>query len=804
MSGSTGERRPAVLGPSPYPGLRSFSASDEDAARFFGRDRERELVVANLLSSRLTLLYGQSGIGKSSLLCAGIVNDLHHAAAPEEEPAEATAVVYVSDWHGEPEAAVLGEVEQEALRLSGRHLQPPDPGLPFDRKLAWWSERLDAQLLLILDQFEQYFVRHAVGDGRSFDVRLSAAILDPRLPMHCLISLREDALVGLDRFKGEIPNLFRNRLRLDGLSREAALEAIGGPIERYNDSRAGEQAAASLEPGLAEKVVSELQDPPMTMVGRRGPSSTPIDTPTGAAQRLIEPAHLQLVMDALWRRERELGSSSLRRATLGALGGCREIVGSHVEASLDGLPVKQREVAARSIRYLVTQSGIKVAHTPSDLADYAESSVPLVGAMLESLCAQRLMRRLPPEEGKSEARYEVFHDLLAAPMLEWRADFEARRLRARMRWLLAALAAALAAAVGVSAYGTAPEPLRRLELHSIDARFRVRGPLAADPEIAIVDVDDRTLAALHHEIGSELRPYYARLIERVLRGGPKVIVIDLEFLTHGHEHALSQAISRADGRIVLASNTFDPAGEIPLFGVTDEEDNRSLFKQLGDPTPGYTGLPLDADGTVRQLRFMARRGDSAEKGNNLRALSVAVEELIEPRRSLPTEGSTLIDYRGRHAFESVSMIDVLRGTVPATAFKGRVVLIGAKVSGGRDYHRVAFGGNAMPGVELQASAIATVRHGPALRPLGGGAVDLMIAALSLTALLAVLLGSWLALALYVAVGAIYAMLAQLLFDGGVYVPLVYPLLALALSGLATLVARAYLSLQARRQRTRER
>ena len=57
---------------SPYKGLAAFGDSELDALLFFGREREREAIVANLLASRLTVLYGPSGVGKSSLLSAGV------------------------------------------------------------------------------------------------------------------------------------------------------------------------------------------------------------------------------------------------------------------------------------------------------------------------------------------------------------------------------------------------------------------------------------------------------------------------------------------------------------------------------------------------------------------------------------------------------------------------------------------------------------------------------------------------------------------------------------------------------------
>ena len=55
----------------PYKGLAPFGDSDLDALLFFGRGRDSEIMVANLLASRLTVLYGASGVGKSSAASSG-------------------------------------------------------------------------------------------------------------------------------------------------------------------------------------------------------------------------------------------------------------------------------------------------------------------------------------------------------------------------------------------------------------------------------------------------------------------------------------------------------------------------------------------------------------------------------------------------------------------------------------------------------------------------------------------------------------------------------------------------------------
>src|SRR5258706_16390871 len=60
----------------PYLALSSFSDSDVDRQLFFGRTRETEELFNRVLSSDLVLLFGRSGLGKTSLINAGLVGEL--------------------------------------------------------------------------------------------------------------------------------------------------------------------------------------------------------------------------------------------------------------------------------------------------------------------------------------------------------------------------------------------------------------------------------------------------------------------------------------------------------------------------------------------------------------------------------------------------------------------------------------------------------------------------------------------------------------------------------------------------------
>ena len=68
----------------------------------------------------------------------------------------------------------------------------------------------------------------------TFAVEFPRAVNRAGLRADFLVSIREDSVAKLDRFKGRIPNLFGNYLRLDHLDRKAARAAITKPLEYYN------------------------------------------------------------------------------------------------------------------------------------------------------------------------------------------------------------------------------------------------------------------------------------------------------------------------------------------------------------------------------------------------------------------------------------------------------------------------------------------------------------------------------------------------------------------------------------------
>jgi Novel STAND NTPase 1 len=400
---------------SPFKGLDHYE--EQDAPFFFGREVECDLVVANLLAARLTLLYGQSGVGKSSLLHAGVVPRLWEA--PD------LAVVIFRSWGSDPVAGLCAAIGAAA----GVEPSAGEPALAG--MIAACTRQLGRDLVIILDQFEEYFVYHPREDGDgTFAAEFPRAVNQAELAVSFLVSIREDALARLDRFKGRIPNLFGNYLRIDRLSRQAAREAIMRPLEEYNGRVAADERM-EIEPQLVEAVLDQVR---VGNVQLGGTGAGVIDG-AGTRESRIEAPFLQLVLMRLWEEESAAGSGALRLETLDRLGGAGRIVPAHLDAAMDQLPQPEQDVAARVFRFLVTPSGTKIAHRASDLAEYAEVSADVVGLLLDQLGGPqaRILR------GTGDGRYEIYHDVLAAAILDWRA----RRLQAiraaRRRWLLVSL-----------------------------------------------------------------------------------------------------------------------------------------------------------------------------------------------------------------------------------------------------------------------------------------------------------------------------------------------------------------------------
>lgn len=407
--------------PSPYVGLSYYTEAEAEV--FFGREIERRLIIANLRASRLTLLYAQSGVGKSSLIRAGVASRLRELALArraQRTSARHIPVVF-SAFKDEPVAGLIAEIEAaiEGFTAGGDAVRLPRDDLV--RAIEMATAATDATLLIILDQFEEHFLyRPAEAQSGRLAASLADCLSRGHLRANFLIAVREDAYAGVgELFQGRVENIYGNFLHLDYLGREAAEAAIRRPIA-IHAALHPRDGPSEIDDDLVSAVLDQVRTG-QVLLEQSGHGTVAASNGPAPAGDEIETPYLQLVMTTLWQREYALGSERLRLQTLRDLGGAQEIVRRHLDTVLADLSDEQRATAVDVFDHLVTPSGTKIAHTIADLAQYSGRTPEAVSALVELLSDGRRRILRPVAAGADgRPRVEIFHDVLAPAILDWR------------------------------------------------------------------------------------------------------------------------------------------------------------------------------------------------------------------------------------------------------------------------------------------------------------------------------------------------------------------------------------------------
>jgi CHASE2 domain-containing sensor protein len=345
-----------------------------------------------------------------------------------------------------------------------------------------------------------------------------------------------------------------------------------------------------------------------------------------------------------------------------------------------------------------------------------------------------------------------------------------------------ALVVAGAAAAALTGLADLTGALSSLERTTIATRFGLRH-VAKPSNILIVNIDDESI----DELGKWPFPrsLHGRVIERLHAEGAKEIVYDVQFTEPSadpsQDIALYDAIGAAGG-VTLATSQSDQNGHTNVLGGD---------ANLADvhARAAAANLTTTAGGSITRFPRAV---------SGLESLAVVAAQRVT-HKPLPgsafTAGGALIDFRGGPGtFASVSFREVLRGRVPASLLRGKIVIVGATAPSLQDLHSTpTSGADLMSGPEVQANAIWTAVHG---NPLRDGPDWLTVLAILLAALVAPLavprIGVVKAALVAIAGGISYAVAAQLAFNAGTVISVTSPLLACGL-GIAGMLAASYSS-----------
>jgi len=289
---------PSVDAQHPWLGLDSFT--EETRAYFYGRDEEVGELARRVQRKLLTILFGQSGLGKTSILRAGIVPRLR---------SQGYCPVYVRIDYSPESPAPSEQIKEAIFRATLTSHRWTQPGVAVAGESLWeFLHHRDDVLrdaegntvipLLIFDQFEEIFTLAQSDDfGRKRAAQFLEDLADlvenrppaaleakldsdetgvekfdfTRSDYRVLIALREDYLAHLEGVKAIMPSIGQNRMRLARMTGAQALDAVIKPGGRLVNQEVAESIVrfvaggselrnAEVEPSLLSLICRELNN----------------------------------------------------------------------------------------------------------------------------------------------------------------------------------------------------------------------------------------------------------------------------------------------------------------------------------------------------------------------------------------------------------------------------------------------------------------------------------------------------------------------------------------------------------------
>jgi WD40 repeat protein len=214
---------------SPFKFLDSFTLADRDI--FFGRDQEITELYRRVFESKILLVYGVSGTGKSSLINCGLASRFDE-----------------SDWLPVNVRRGSNIVDSLNEAFNKQAIRPLKKNLSVAEKLQ--SIYLDhfKPVYLIFDQFEELFIFGSTEEKTGF-IKLIKEVVESETQCRVIFIIREEFLAGITEFEYDLPEIFSNRFRVEKMKRANAISTIEGPCKVHN---------IKTEQGFSEELIDKL------------------------------------------------------------------------------------------------------------------------------------------------------------------------------------------------------------------------------------------------------------------------------------------------------------------------------------------------------------------------------------------------------------------------------------------------------------------------------------------------------------------------------------------------------------------
>jgi AAA+ ATPase superfamily predicted ATPase len=310
--------------PNPFKFLDSYTKDDREV--YFGRDKEIEELYSKVRKSRLTLLYGLSGTGKSSLIRCGLANKFSDSDWFE---------LYVRRGNNLMQS-IRTAIENNSNTLIHKKTRLED---------ALHILYLDffSPVYLIFDQFEELFVSGTHEEKESFIDFLCSVNEKDELNVKVILVLREEYFTHLDDFEDKIPTIFNNRMRLERMSFETLVQVVDG-ITSKADIQV--QNKEQLIPNIIENIADE--------------------------NRVVELPYLQVYLDKLNQLAIQSNSRIFDKGLVDKVGKLDDVLGEFLEEQVaeiaSELGLANKDEIWTVLKQLITTDGTKRPMSMDELA----------------------------------------------------------------------------------------------------------------------------------------------------------------------------------------------------------------------------------------------------------------------------------------------------------------------------------------------------------------------------------------------------------------------------------------------------
>ena len=351
----------------PFIKLASFDWAKH--AAFFGRNKEINDIMERVLTKDLLVLVGESGVGKTSLLNAGLKQHL------------------IENGDYVFESRISDNFKENLYKTMKAQFSGFRPKNIFD--LLKKASTDGFNLILIIDQFEEIFTLHDYIRVRDEILVFFREILNgEEVALKIVLSIREDFLAELWEISEIVPQLYNreNTYRLKKLNRVNAEQIITNTINHIN---------YSIEDDLVQQLLDDFTEEAET----------------------IYPPYIQIVCHEIFKRHKESYKESektpLNISIYERLGGAKEIISGYFEEILDEFSFDERVVINEILAPMVTYFHTKQRISYEEILEINNNRID-IAKTFDKLIERRIIKKIESEKNE----YELIHDFLAKKILE--------------------------------------------------------------------------------------------------------------------------------------------------------------------------------------------------------------------------------------------------------------------------------------------------------------------------------------------------------------------------------------------------